>query len=286
MNKDLSVYSTPVETSSSHLQPDTDFSLQKTDIQQFHQQGFIIGRGLICSRLLEDMLEDLADLMSPDHAGREYWYEYNSNESTDPDTVLFHALGAWRLRRSFHDLLWEPAITVPAGQLLDTSVRFWHDQLFCKPALHGGVVAWHQDYSYWTRTTPMNHLTCWIALEDATVANGCIHYINGSHNWDLLPITGLAGGMASISKVLTPDQAKAFATPTPIELKAGQVVFHHPLTVHGSFENRTQQSRRAAVVNMIADGVQSCTNESLLSGVPVFPKGEPLNGRFFPLLRE
>ena len=55
-----------------------------------------------------------------------------------------------------------------ASQLLGGAVRFWHDQLFCKPAKHGGVVAWHQDYSYWTRTKPMAHLTCWIGLDDST----------------------------------------------------------------------------------------------------------------------
>ena len=74
-------------------------------------------------------------------------------------------------------------------------MRFWHDQLFCKPAQHGGVVAWHQDYSYWTRTKPMAHLTCWIGLDDATKDNGCLQYLPGSHRWSLLPITGLAGDM-------------------------------------------------------------------------------------------
>jgi len=42
--------------------------------------------------------------------------------------------------------------------------------LFCKPARHGGVVAWHQDYSYWTRTKPMAHLTC--AGSDSTRRRG------------------------------------------------------------------------------------------------------------------
>ena len=96
------------------------------------------------------------------------FHEYHTNESTDPTRVLFHALGAWRITPGFHDLLWHPAFTVPASQLLGGAVRFWHDQLFCKPAQHGGVVAWHQDYSYWTRTKPMAHLTCWIGLDDAT----------------------------------------------------------------------------------------------------------------------
>ena len=117
--------------------------------------------------------------------------------------MLFHALGAWRIGVAFHDLLWHPAFTVPASQLLGGAVRFWHDQLFCKPPRHGGVVAWHQDYSYWTRTAPMAHLTAWIALDDSDEANGSVRYIPGSHRWNLLPITGLAGDMEAIRQVLT-----------------------------------------------------------------------------------
>jgi hypothetical protein len=40
--------------------------------------------------------------------------------------------------------------------------RFWHDQAFYKPPRHPGVVTRHRDYSYWTRTSPPGHLTCWI----------------------------------------------------------------------------------------------------------------------------
>ena len=49
-----------------------------------------------------------------------------------PTTFSLHALGAWRITAGFHDLLWNPALTVPASQLLGGPVRFWHDQLFCK----------------------------------------------------------------------------------------------------------------------------------------------------------
>src|SRR5918997_478613 len=98
----------------------------------------------------------------------------------------------------------------PAAQLLGGPVRFWHDQLFCKPARHGGVVAWHQDYSYWTRTTPLAHLTCWVGLDDATRENGCVHYVPGSHLWPDLPATGLTGEMGAIESVLTEEQKQQF----------------------------------------------------------------------------
>jgi ectoine hydroxylase-related dioxygenase (phytanoyl-CoA dioxygenase family) len=212
------------------------------------------------------------------------WYEYHTNESTRPDTVLFHALGAWRITPGFHDVLWHPGFTVPASQLLGGAVRFWHDQLFCKPARHGGVVAWHQDYSYWTRTVPMSHLTCWIALDESTRENGCVHYVPGSHRWELLPITGLAGDMAAIREVLSDDEWAQFNKPAVIELAPGEATFHHPLMVHGSFENRTERPRRATVINAFRDGVKSASDTPPLQGVPPIPVGQPMDGQFFPLL--
>jgi ectoine hydroxylase-related dioxygenase (phytanoyl-CoA dioxygenase family) len=146
------------------------------------------------------------------------------------------------------------------------------------------VVAWHQDYSYWTRTKPMAHLTCWIGLDDSTRENGCMHYIDGSHKWDLLPITGLAGDMAAIKEVLSPEQWAQFQKPVAIELKRGECSFHHPLMVHGSFENRVDRPRRATVINVFRDGVKSDSDESPLGGVPPVPKGQAMGGQFFPLL--
>ena len=259
--------------------------LSAEQLELFEQQGFLIGPQVLNGTQLDALKDELAELTDPGHEGRELWYEYHSNESNDPNTVLFDALGAWRLRPAFHDVLWNAAFTVPASQLLNGSVRFWHDQLFCKPALHGGVVAWHQDYSYWTRTVPMAHLTCWIGLDDATVDNGCIHYIPGSHKWNLLPITGLAGDMHGIRGVLNDDQWELFNNPVAVELKAGECVFHHPLTVHGSFENRTTSPRRALVLNVVRDGVCSDSDSPLLDGTDIIPRGQPLSGRFYPLLR-
>ena len=263
--------------------------LSNAQIAHFETHGYVSGIRVLNDEQLQTLCDQLAILTSPDHTGREYWYEYHSNESTDPNQVLFHALGAWRIQSGFHDLLWNPAFLMASSQLLGGSrgpqpVRFWHDQLFCKPAHHGGVVAWHQDYSYWTRTSPMRHLTCWIGLDDATAKNGCLQYIPGSHKWNLLPITGLAGDMNSIREALSDEQWEMMNAPVAIELKAGECSFHHPLMVHGSFENRTDGPRRAAVLNVIEDGVMSEHDEPLLSGVDAIPSGVPLSGKFFPLL--
>jgi hypothetical protein len=269
------------------------YCLSHEQVQFFAQYGYLKGIRLLTEIQVEALRAELDQLMDPGHPGHHLFYEYHSNESENPNRVLFHALGAWRIMPGFHDLLWNPAFTMVASQLLRGSVRLWHDQLFCKPAYHGGVVAWHQDYSYWTRTTPLAHLTCWIGLDDSTRDNGCVHYVPGSHHWPDLPITGLTGDMEVIRTVLTDEQKEMFK-PVAIELKKGEASFHHPRMIHGSYENRTDRPRRGTVINVIRDGVMSNTNEPLLTDnwqgssdsirEEIIPKGEKLGGRFFPLL--
>ncbi len=259
------------------------YRLSHEQVEAFHRDGFLTGVQVLDDQQVETLCAELAGLMETSHPAHALFHEYHSNESSNPDTVLFHALGAWRTGPAFHDVLWSPAFLVAASQLLGGAVRFWHDQLFCKPAHHGGVVAWHQDYSYWTRTQPMSHLTCWIALDDSTRDNGCLYYVPGSHKWNLLPMTGLAGDMNEIMTVLDDEQKQAFR-PVAVELKRGQCSFHHPLTVHGSYENRSDRPRRATLVNAFREGVRSASDEPLLNGVPVIPKGQKMEGRFFPLL--
>ena len=284
--KDLSEVHKPLGRlgSSPHGPKEWDkYRLSQQQISDFDQHGYLAGIRVLDEEQIEILQAELAGLMKKSHTANHLFYEYHSNESTDPDTTLFHALGAWRTEPGFHDVVWSPAILMAMSQLLRGPIRLWHDQLFCKPAEHGGVVAWHQDYSFWTNTAPMAHLTCWIGLDDSTRDNGCLYYVPGSHRWNLLPKTGLTGNMEEIMTVLTPEQKEAFR-PVPIELKRGECSFHHPLMVHGSFANTSSRPRRATLVNVFRDGVNSATDEELLAGVPVIPSGKPMHGQFFPIL--
>lgn len=262
------------------------YKLSDEQIAFFNENGYVHNIKLLEEWQVDELNEELKAIMDPEHPGHELFYEFHSNESVDINTTLFHALGAWRITEGFHDVLWNPAFVMAASQLLgNKAVRFWHDQLFCKPAHHGGVVAWHQDYSYWTRTVPMQHLTCWIGLDDATTENGCLLYIPQSHLWGLLEKPELAGEMDGLKDFLTEEQKASFH-PVPIEMKKGYGAFHHPLLVHGSAENRSANSRRAFVLNVFADGTMSDMDKAVLKGVPPIPRGQQMQGKFFPLLSD
>jgi ectoine hydroxylase-related dioxygenase (phytanoyl-CoA dioxygenase family) len=66
----------------------------------------------------------------------------------------------------------------------------------------------------------------------------------------------------------------------------GYGTFHHPLLVHGSYENRSDRPRRAFVINVFADGTISNSDGELLQTVPLIKKGHKMEGQFFPLLYE
>ena len=68
--------------------------LSAAKLQQFKETGFVVGPRVLNDVQIEALRTELAELTDPNHDGRELWYEYHSNEAADPNTVLFHALGA------------------------------------------------------------------------------------------------------------------------------------------------------------------------------------------------
>lgn len=263
------------------------YALAQQQIDSFEENGFLCGIRLLEPAQLEQLKEELDRLLDPAHPGNSLFYEFHLNEAEEEGRVLFHALGAWQIEPAFHDLLWNAGLRLAAYQLLGGPVRFFHDQLFVKPPARGGGVAWHQDYSYWTWTKPMAHLSCWIPLDDSTVENGCLQYVPGSHRWGLLPVTGLTGDMDAVRSLLDQDQLAVMDSMVAAEVPAGHGVFHHPLALHGSAENRSQQPRRAIVINLTLDGVRS--NAKILEGkdthnFPILPQGAALSGRHYPML--
>jgi len=259
--------------------------LDGSQLRFFEENGYLSGVRVLEGAALEAVREAVERLRQGTSPRRDRLYETDEEYARDPERNTFHCLGGWLVEPALHDLVFHPAITVVAAQLLGLDrLRLWHDQVFYKPPRHQGVVAWHQDFSYWTRTLPMRHVTVNVVLDDTSLENGCLHYVPGSHCWPLLAPVSFGRDMEAFRDFL-PAELRGQFRPTPVPLPAGFASFHHPLTVHGSFENRSDGPRRAAVVNYMAPDTRSADGRlPLLAGTPLVARGEVIEGEHFPIV--
>ena len=78
-------------------------------------------------------------------------------------------------------LPFDAKVVEAVGRLIGDPFLLHLDQMFLKPARHGAGTAWHQDNAYFKIADPLRGTAMWIAIHDATVANGTLHLIPGSH---------------------------------------------------------------------------------------------------------
>lgn len=134
-----------------------------------------------------------------------------------------------------------PEVLDMVEQLIGPNIRLYTDQTFIKPAHHGSAVPFHQDSAYWPAAEP-RLLSCWLAIDDATVENGCVRMIPGSHR-RAVPHREFDGVQ---QYGLLEEDVDAWQE-VPVEIPAGSAMFHHSLTIHRSFPNHSDRSRRGMV---------------------------------------
>ncbi|XP_027098551.1 phytanoyl-CoA dioxygenase-like [Coffea arabica] len=118
--------------------------------------------------------------------------------------------------------------------------------IFKQPGIGGEVVP-HQDNSF-LYTEPSTCTGLWLALEDATLVNGCLWAIPGSHKNGLVRRFIRDENGVHFDKPSPSYDQKDFV---PVEVKAGSLVVIHGDLIHQSFENRSSQSRHAYSLHVV-----------------------------------
>jgi ectoine hydroxylase-related dioxygenase (phytanoyl-CoA dioxygenase family) len=135
-----------------------------------------------------------------------------------------------------------------AAQLHGPGMVLDYDQLLAKrPFKADAVFEWHQDQAYWPVFPDSRTATCWLALDDSTLANGCMRFVPGSHLEPLRPHRPLTGDRGESHTLLTDvDPSRDVIRPVPI--RRGDITVHNERVLHGSGGNSTAGWRRAYVV--------------------------------------
>ena len=137
-----------------------------------------------------------------------------------------------------------PTLLGVCADVLGPDIRLYWEQAVYKQPHSAAPVLWHQDNGY-TYVEPQSYLTCWIAITDATLDNGCISVVPGAH------LDGtLAHQETPIGQECWGDWDRAVDVP----VRAGDVVVFSSLTPHATRENRTDEVRKAYIVQYVPDG--------------------------------
>ncbi|MBW3623430.1 MAG: phytanoyl-CoA dioxygenase family protein, partial [Armatimonadetes bacterium] len=230
-----------------------------------------------------------------------YGHDRKAEEASGrPVRAIHQFVNMWKVVPEYREVLHHPTITGAIRDLMDVErVRLWHDQVISKPPGDNGKFAFHHDFYFWPLDRP-SMISCWLALDKATVDNGCMHVLPGSHrdpryqpagcdlsdDLHLSPVAGGPGEPGSLyDEVRTWDHDRA----VPVELEAGECMFHHCLNYHMTPQNVTDRQRRAFVMIYMPDGTRYhraqspnhvCTNYLNLEDGQIMDRPEfPLCGK-------
>lgn len=160
--------------------------------------------------------------------------------------------------------LLHPRFLEPANAILGPDVVLHHTKLFQKPAENGAPFPVHQDWTYFP-TIRDTMLAAIIHISEADDAMGCLRVYPGSHK-----LGRVADTSGQIDSKLLADYPIEGAT--PVEAKAGDVLFFHYFTLHGSMPNRSERVRKTVLVQMhsgtdrVEAGVEHPNERLVLSG--------------------
>jgi phytanoyl-CoA hydroxylase len=117
------------------------------------------------------------------------------------------------------------------------------DMLINKAPFTNTITPWHQDEAYWVNLPDKRAASCWLALDHATIDNGCMWFVPGSN----LKAVRVHEYAAQKGGALTCNAVEEEGI--CIELKPGSCSFHDGRTLHYSRGNSTDQQRRAFIIN-------------------------------------
>lgn len=217
---------------------------------QYQRDGFLVSENLLPSDLIGALRQRITDIGAgrvPDFPRNDIEFEPTCdggvsatprkiNRCAENDSVFMSVA-------SRHEIL------DVVESLIGPDIKLFGSQCFMKPP-DGVQKPYHQDSAYFT-IEPLSLVTCWIALDDVTVENGCMWVIPGSHT-DGIYDHSQPWEVAGRVDMQVPDDRIDRSRETPITLTASSCSFHHSVLLHRSGPNQTDSHRRGLAVHYMS----------------------------------
>ncbi len=231
--------------------------LSKDQIESYQNNGFIVIEDFLSREELEYWREAVTTAVG-ERGGRKIPgkdIKIGESDGINEDAAYFgkvfdQLLNLWQTNQQVKELMLDHRIGKMAAELAGVDgIRVWHDQALIKRPW-ANPTAWHLDTPFWS-FSDRNAISIWIALDNATLENGCLFFIPGSHKQTGFDKITIGRNMDGIFDVYPRLRT---ATPVAAPMKAGSCSFHNGLTIHGANANMTSGFRRAMTCAYMPDG--------------------------------
>jgi phytanoyl-CoA hydroxylase len=220
--------------------------LTQEQISFFHENGFVripkVYSPEEIARMSDELDRLIQDWATTNMGWTGPWRQVYMSPDVEKRSMLTHLHDL-----HFYSEAWCRAVTHPRmaeamADLLGPNVELHHTTLHCKPPETGMPFPMHQDSPFYQHEG-FGYIDAIVHVDDATLENGCLKFLPGSHKQGHLPhITRLESGESCSPHLPTDQYRLQDAVPCPAE--AGDVVAFSIYTVHGSEINRTDRWRR------------------------------------------
>jgi ectoine hydroxylase-related dioxygenase (phytanoyl-CoA dioxygenase family) len=255
---------------------DTPYPVTDEQVARYQRDGFIsisnILHGPELARLRDAVAAAVADETVPTPRGDAPPGPY--------EQIFIQKVNLWRRHETIREFVTCRRFGDLAARLSGHPARVWHDQALFKVPREGAKTPWHQDAHYWPHVEKGDQITIWIALKDATTANGCMSFIPGSQTVKTLEPISLADPQNIFD--LAPDFRGI--KPTTCELTAGSCTFHNGLTFHYAGPNKSDTMREAFAILYMPDGTHYSGRKHIVTDPLNLSVNDKLEGEMFPLV--
>lgn len=228
-------------------------SLSPEQIAFYHENGFLALDELMPADEVV-WVREIYDRLFQQRAGREVGDQFDlaGTDEEGKEAVLPQILGPSKYAPELANGQYRVNALHVAKQLLGPETTMGGDHAILKPARIGSETPWHQDEAYWDEATLAEGISIWIPLQEATVENGCMWFLPGSHRLPVGPHHTLNNDprIHALEYEEVVDMSQAVACPIP----AGGTTIHHCRTLHYTGPNRSDGDRRALILGCGAPG--------------------------------
>ena len=214
----------------------------------FNEKGFVIAENLLELAEIEYYKQELLDAVKV----RKQLDKRQLSEKTEYEQSFIQCQNLWEDFKELRQLTFDQRIASTAAKLLGVDkLRIWHDQALIKER-GGRETDTHHDQPYWP-IKETNTITAWIPMVPITKDNGHMGFFSGSHKIKEKRFINIFKGKVEQEELDELPQLKGLS-PEYVDLKPGDVSFHHGLTFHNAKPNKSADDRPVFTIIYFADG--------------------------------